>query len=578
MNTGFVDGLRIARRLGEVKVLAYWNWSFRKATRRGRLGSAAVLLGAATFLVLVLWTPQVGGLVVLSHRRLGGQDEAALRGTVGLGLLGYTVMVLYGSLLFSISALLLDRDLEMLLVAPYSVAAVLGAKIWVRVGSLFAIILAVLLPVVVGLPLVTGKPLAAIIAVVILVATPMLPVALMSALMMSVIRFVPPNRAREVVALLSLGLAAALEIANLGFGGSPGPRLVSRLSRSPLASPAWLPHGWASRAVADALFGRQTSAIAWALLALAVGIAAVWASVQVSARVYVTGWSDYAPRRPARRRLSAEPAIARPTGATRPPLLARLGLNSAASAVWTKDWRTRRRDLVMLVRMTLPVLALSLFAFRGGGALGGFTHIRGGPLAASIALVPIPLVTLGLATALGLTSLSLEGGAIWMYAVSPNGMSRMLLGKVLVAAPPVALAAVAAAAFTEFAVHPGVGWAIPAVLLAAIFGASLAIVMVAVGGLFPRFTWTDPRRMVSPLSAWVGLAMQLVMIFVVTLLMTLGLVLGRLGVVPPLAGFAGGLLLAAAACVGIALATVATAHARLSRIEFGLGLAEQSLS
>jgi hypothetical protein len=580
----FLDGPRLARRLIAVRILAFWNRAFRKATLGQRLLWGLGVAGAATFLVLVLWAPQAGGVAV-ARGRLGAGQAGTVRAILGIGLLGYTAVLLYGSLLFSVSALLLDRDLEMLLVSPYPVAAVLGAKIWVRVVGLFATAALVLLPLLVGLPIVTGRPLAILVGLLVLAATPLLPVSLMSLLVMVAIRLVPASRGREVVGLLAITVAIGIEILNIGLNptygaarsGRSGRQLLAGLSQSAFAAPPFLPHGWGARAVADALFAQPLAATGWTALIVAAGLLAVWASVSLSARIYVSGWSEYAPRR-RRAVAAAAPRPAASTGGTALPLLARLGFNSAALAVMSKDWRTRRRDLVMVMRMVLPVLALGLLAFRGGGALHGFTHIQGGPLAASIALAPIPLVTLGLATALGLTSMSLEGGAIWIYVVSPNSLSPLLLGKVLVAAPPVAVAAVVTAVFTEVVVHPGIGWAVPAIFLAAVFGGSLAVVMVAVGGLFPRFNWTDPRRMISPVGAWVALVAQLGMVVMVGALVLAGILLGRLGLLPAGAAYGGGLLLAAAGCLGTALVAISAAGARLTNIEYGRGIAEQSLS
>jgi hypothetical protein len=578
----FRDGPALARRLIAVRMRAAWNRGYRKATTRRRLLSGLGAAGAVAFLVFGLWAPQVGGVVV-ARGRLGGDQAGSVRAILGIGLLAYSAVLLYGSLLFSISALLLDRDLEMLLVSPYSVAAVLAAKIWVRVVGLFATAVLVLLPVLIGLPLVTGRPLATLVGALVLAATPLLPVSLISLLVMVAIRFVPASRGREVIGLLAITFAMGMEILNIGFnpaysaahGGRSGRQLLAALSQSAFAAPPFLPHGWGARAISAALFGQPLAAVGWTGLIVAAGVLTLWASVELSARVYVNGWSDYAPRRRHAATTAGTPAV---PGGAGVPLLARLGIDGAAVAVMTKDWRTRRRDLVMLVRMVLPVLALGLFAFRGGGALRGFSQIRGGPLAAGIALVPIPLVTLGLATALGLTSMSLEGGAIWMYVVSPNSLSRLLLGKVLVAVPPVAAAATVAAVFTEVVVHPGIGWAIPAVLLAAVFGGSLAVVMVAVGGLFPRFNWTDPRRMISPVGAWVGLVAQLGMVVIVGLLVGAGILLGRLGLLPAGAAYGGGLVLAGAGCVGVALVALSASAARLSNIEYGQGISEQSLS
>jgi hypothetical protein len=579
MRSVFVDGPTLALRLIRVRVQAYWNHGFRKARLRRRVLSTLSLLGTAAFLVFVLWAPQVGGVAVLRVRPLGPDEFAIARGLVGLGLLGYGAVLVYGSLLFSVSALLLDRDLEMLMVSPYPVAAVLAAKTWVRGVGLFAAGVLVLLPLLIGVPFVVGRPLATLAALLVLAAVPLLPVSVVSLAVMSVIRFVPANRGREVVGLLALLFAMGAEVVNIGFNpafrAGRSPRLLlTSLSHSSFAASPWLPHGWGARAVHDALFGSPLAATGWTALVLAVGLSATWVAARLCARVYENGWSEYSVR-PRRRGSRTAPGAGRVGLA---PRLGRVGIDAAVLAVVTKDWRTRRRDLVMLMRMILPVVALGLFAFRGGGALGSFTRIRNGPLSASLALAPIPLVTLGLATALGLTAMSLEGGAIWMYAVSPNSLARLLRGKILVAAPPVAGAAMLAAVYTEFAMHPGLAWALPAVVLAAVFGASLAVVMVAVGGIFPRFNWTDPRRMISPVGVWVGLVVQLAMIVMVAVIVTIGVILGRLGLAPPGVAYGAAVLLAGMACAGMAAAALSAAGARLSGIEYGHGISEQSLT
>jgi hypothetical protein len=578
MKSVFIDGPALALRLIRVRVRAYWNNGFRKARPRRRVLSAVSLLGTAAFLVLVIWAPQVGGVAVLQVRPLAPDELAIARGLVGLGLLGYFAVLVYGSLLFSVSALLLDRDLEMLMVSPYPVAAVLAAKTWVRAVGLFAVAVLVLLPLLVGLPLVRGRPLATVAAMFVLAAAPLLPVSMVSLGVMSVIRFVPANRGREIVGLLALLFALGAEVVNIGFnpayrGGRTPRQLLTALSHSGFAATPWLPHGWGARAIHDALFGSPLAAAGWTALVVAVGLVATLVAARLTARVYENGWSEYSVRQ---RRGGAGTAPGARLGLT--PRLRSLGIDAAVLAVVTKDWRTRRRDLVMLMRMILPVVALGLFAFRGGGALSSFTHIRNGPLSASLALAPIPLVTLGLATALGLTALSLEGGAIWMYAVSPNSLARLLQGKALVAAPPVAAAATLAAGYTEFAMHAGVAWALPAVLLAAVFGASLAVMMVAVGGIFPRFNWSDPRRMISPVGAWAGLVVQLVMIVMVAAIVTTGVLLGRLGLVPAAVAYGAAVLLAGIACAGVAAAALGAAAARLSAIEYGRGISEQSLT
>ena len=486
-----------------------WNRGYRHATTRRRLATAATLAATAAFLVAVLWVPQLAGLELVRRHGVNGAIEDIIRGGIGLGLLGYLLIVLYGSVLFSISSLLLSRDLELLLAAPLTTAEVIGAKTWLRIGGLCLSVSVLAAPTLVGLPVLAARPGVTLLGIVVLLTLPMLPVAIVSTAVIGAIRYVPAERGRAVVATMAVLLAVGLNAANLVLNpasqtpGAGGLRAAGiRAAASPLASTPWLPTGWGARALTAGLYGRWGTALAWAALLAGSGLLALVVANRVSGRIYASGWSENTQRR------LGEPGArpARSGVATR--ALTRAGVDTAAVAIFTKDWKTRRRDVVMLVRMMIPVAFLAFLTFRSARNLGVFGGLPPGPFPAALALVPVPVLTLGLANSLGLTSMSLEGGAIWMYAVSPNRFSRILLGKLLVAVPPVALVALLASVFTESLTRPGWRWAIPAVLLATVFGGCLAAALVAVGGLFPRFNWTDSRKMVSPLGSWTGVGVQ----------------------------------------------------------------------
>ena len=575
-----LGGLRLARRLAAARVLMLWNQWFRYATPRRRLGSAATILAALAFLVGVLWLPQVAGLDALRRHGIDAALEPTVRGSLGLGLLSYLLLVLYGSVLFSVSSLLLSRDLELLLLAPLPHADVIGAKTWLRVGGLFLSVSIVVAPLLVGLPLVAGRPVALLLGMAVLLAMPMLPVAIVSTAVIGAIRYVPPERGRAVVAGMAVLLAVGLNVANLVFNPTSGSAegrglraLGTRAAASPLASTPWLPTGWGGRAMADGLYGHWLPALGWTTLLAVSGIAAMLIAARWSGRIYVNGWSENSTK--LRGETGDGPARSKRGVVTRS--LEGLGVDRAAVAIFTKDWKTRRRDVVMLVRMLIPVAFLAFLAFRGARNLGIFGGLRGGPFSAALALLPVPILTLGLANSLGLTSMSLEGGAIWMYAVSPNRFSRILTGKLLVAVPPVALVALLAATFTEGLAHPGWRWALPAVLLATVFGASLAAALVAVGGLFPRFNWSDSRKMVSPLGSWTGVGIQVGMSVGVILALGTTIAMARFGLLPLQPAYLGGVTIGAAICVAIAAIALSAATVRLRSIEYGMGLVEQSL-
>jgi hypothetical protein len=575
---GGLGGLRLAARLGRARQRMLVNHWFRHAGPRRRLGSALSVTAALAFLVGVLWGPQFAGLEVLRRHGVDTAVEGTIRGGIGLALLGYLLIVLYGSVLFSVSSLLLNRDLELLLTSPVAHAEVLGAKTWLRVGGLFVSVSVLAAPALLGLPLVAGAPAAALLGLVVLLTLPMLPVALVSTAVIGAIRFVPPERGRAVIAGMAVVLAVGLNTANLVFNPTSGPTggagvraLGVRAAASPLASTPWLPTGWGARALTDALYGRWLPAVAWTALLAGTGVVAMVAGSRLSGRIYVNGWSEISgPRRAGGGARAVRPG---PVAG----LLTTLGVDRAALAIFTKDWKTRRRDVVMLVRMMIPVAFLAFLSFRSARNLGIFGGLPPGPFPAALALVPIPILTLGLANSLGLTSMSLEGGAIWMYAVSPNRFSRILLGKLLVAVPPVAVVALLTSVFTETLTHPGFTWAIPAVALATVFGGCLAAALVAVGGLFSRFNWTDSRKMVSPLGSWTGVAVQWGTAAAVGVILAVGLTLAHLRVLALRDAYLGAVGLAAATCVVVAAITLFAATARLRGIEYGMGILEQSL-
>src|SRR4029077_12779850 len=100
-------------------------------------------------------------------------------------------------------------------------------------------------------PLITGRPLAFPVALLVLAAVPLAPVSLVSALVMSLVRFIPANRGREIVGVLAVITAVGVQLANLRFnpayGGAGGGRLAfAALRANPLVSTPWLPPGWGS--------------------------------------------------------------------------------------------------------------------------------------------------------------------------------------------------------------------------------------------------------------------------------------------------------------------------------------------
>jgi hypothetical protein len=95
--------------------------------------------------------------------------------------------------------------------------------------------------------------------------------------------------------------------------------------------------------------------------------------------------------------------------------------------------------------------------------------------------------------------------------------------------------------------------------------------------MFPRFNWTDSRRMVSPLGSWTGVAVQWGTATLVAVILAVALGLARLQLVPLGGAYLSGIALASVVCVVVATVALWIATRRLGSIEYGMGLIEQSL-
>src|SRR5207302_1200940 len=103
---------------------------------------------------------------------------------------------------------------------------------------------------------------------------------------------------------------------------------------------------------------------------------------------------------------------------------------ATATALVLKDWRLRRRDLSQLTRVLMPMAFLGLFLLLRSRPLFDLVHSVGrGPLAALIALAPAWLLLIALTSTLGLSAVSLEGKAVWVYLASPNSTRELLSAK-----------------------------------------------------------------------------------------------------------------------------------------------------
>ncbi len=496
---GALEGLGLGLLLWRVQLQMFINQTVR-SRQAGRI--AATVTGVAVILLAWSWEGFITWLGVQASHRVPVRVDTVH--VLSVAFLVYTGVLVFSSLVFSLNALLLNPDLDLLLAAPRSVESVLASRMVVQVLRLFLLSLLFTGPALVLLAVLNQNPLIPFAFALLFLLYPVFVVVIISLISLLLVRIIPVGRGREVLTLFGIALAIGINVANFllnpalrdsGFGRRPG--VAPSLPDIPAASSSWFPSGWAGRGAAAVLSGDWVTAGQWILLLLAASAAIFAAGSVLSGRLYMAGWIHAVPPR----RRHATPRVRRLRGAL--PLL-----SPVLAAVVIKDWRMRTRDLAQLVRFIMPVVFLFIiFGLRFPRLLGAVRGLGDGPPAAMIGLIPAWILLFSLSISLGLSAVSLEGKSIWVYAASPNSTLRLLQAKCWSTALPVASLVALAALAAEIMIRPGWLWAVTAVVLAIAEAAAVTTLMVGIGAVFARFDWTDARRMMHPVGIFIGMGL-----------------------------------------------------------------------
>lgn len=494
-----VAGLDVGLLLWRAQLQMFVNQTLR-SRKRGRI--AGTIVSAAVIVVAWSWEAFITWLgVQASHRSPIHLDTVHL---LSLAFLGYTGVLIFSSLVFSLNALLLNPDLDLLLASPLPVESVLAGRMVVQVLRLMLLSLVFTLPALLVLAIANHNFAIPLVFAALYLLYPVSVVVIISLLSLLLVRFIPVGRGREVVTILGVVLALGINLLNFLFNPAlrdPGfarRGVPASLPDVPAASATWLPSGWAGRSGAAILRGDWSAAAEWALVLLAVSAAIFVAGTRLSGRLYLAGWIQAVPPR---RRRPAGSRTRRLSGAL--PLL-----SPVLASIVVKDWRMRTRDVAQLVRFVMPVVFIFvILGLRFGGLRSAVQSLGDGPAAAMVGLIPAWILLFSLSISLGLTAVSLEGKSIWVYAVSPNTTLRFLQGKCWSATLPTAFLVALVALAAEILIRPGWLWAATAILLAVAQAVTVTTLMVGIGAVFARFDWTDARRMLSPVGVVIGIAL-----------------------------------------------------------------------
>ncbi|NNJ12881.1 hypothetical protein EKD04_021370 [Chloroflexales bacterium ZM16-3] len=467
---------------------------------------------------------------------------AALPGVVLLGALLLLVLSSFSGLL---SSLYLSGDMDMLLVAPVPMRAVFVVKFFGGLIGQYALLIALLGPVLLGYGRGMGYgPLYFICAVLSLLLLPLLPAGIGALLVMAVVRVLPARRAREIVSVIGglIGIAFyvisqfAREVAPVVTG--PGSLQALLASNFPL-----LPSAWAGRALVAAGTGDALSLIVFGGLFVVTSVGAFLGCMLLAERLYYDGWSNMATQGGRVRGRKQETASRRQRADLLAPF-ARL-LPPESRAILAKDLRLFVRDLRNLQQLIFPVALAGIWTFRliasppdpvADAEIPAAIRQLSDLLSAGIAF----FICLSISSALAGTGVSREGKAFWILKLAPVSPMRILLGKFALAYLPFPAIGTPFLILLAALRHAAPALLLEQWLLLMIAGLGCAAFTMGLGAAFPRLNWENPQQQSTWQTGCLGM-----LFYPLYLTLVVGLVAGGTAI--------GGLVGGGVAAIGVSL-------------------------
>jgi len=468
------------------------------------------LVGLAALGVL----PMFYGIVLLIQNlylvlKPMGQERALL----SFGILAGQILILLFGIYFVIAAFYFSRDLELLIPLPLRPGEVMASKFAVVVINEYLTMAAVVLPVVITLGVVARMKIGYWVnAVLVYLALPVIPLAIVSLAVVLMMRFINISRKKDALILVGslvlIGLSFALQVglgrtSGAGGGAQPSMQALATFFTSPdsllnKVGAVFPPGIWATKAIAGGFRGEGL-----ANLALFLGVSVVlFAGMIVAAEgLFYRGLVGLGETTGKRRRLTRAQMSRRVSSGRR-----------AFAAIFGREWKIMNRTPIfllngILVSVFVPAIFI-IMATVDKGTGGGGAARGGDPMVLIRAMVSAnPLVAV-LGAALFMTicgsingtassTFSREGAQFWISRVIPVAPREQAAAKFLHSYIVALVGVVTASVVAGFFFHLAAALIVPAIVLSLVAGVLLTAVGMMIDLARPLLDWTNPQKAIK---------------------------------------------------------------------------------
>ena len=426
------------------------------------------------------------------------------------GILAGEILILLFGIYYVIAAFYFSRDLEFLIPLPLRPGEVMASKFAVIVINEYLTVAAIVLPVVItwGV-LARAKAGVWINAVLVYLALPVIPLAIVSLAVVAMMRFINVSRKKDALILVgSLALIGLSFVVQLGLGRSAGAKGTEASAEALAAfftSPDSLlykfgsifpPGIWATKAIAAGFTGEGLANLA---LFLGVSVALFAGMIVVAEKLFYRGLVGLGETTGKRRLLTRDQMARRVTSGRR-----------AFAAIFGREWKIMNRTPIFLLNGVLvSVFVPAVFVLMATIDPGTGGDGRGGdPMALVRAMMAAnPLIVI-LGSALFMTicgsingtassTFSREGAEFWISRVIPVAPREQAAAKFLHSYLVAMLGAVTASIVAAVFFHLSVAHLLPAFILSMAAGVLLTAVGMMIDLARPLLDWTNPQKAIK---------------------------------------------------------------------------------